>query len=407
MLSIEHPSLLYILRHFKYGLMPVFYGPVSTGALVLKLPKEAILAAQLNNEVKVYLLSDGQGPASHLGVVTAFLEDEDEPLMIGTPLFSDDNFLPEIVSVLSQPKFDIYFFDEHDREWLGAQAINLDVDRCRRELATATFAPFDIATYGDLTNRLNHRFAVRDGDDDRSAFTLTLGERLYADDFVILDTRPEANQFREAQSRPAIAQLVRDNPGPPQERDIAVLLSRAFPAESIYLNPFRADTATELTDVLVVTDRVMLFVEAKDSPNTAAALGRSIRRKRQTIQKQIEKAVNQLLGGLSNAQDHEGVTVQTKDGPTTVPLDGRQLLGLVVIREMFDHDQFANSKPVLDLADQLQLPVMLIDYAGLHMVSLNLRTPERFIDALHNLFNTALEHGRFPKSVWNGPPLTE
>ncbi len=264
-----------------------------------------------------------------------------------------------------------------------------------------------MATYDDLANRLKHRFAVRDGDDDRSAFTLTLGERLYTDDFVILDTRPEAHQFREAQSRPAITQLVREDPGPPQERDIAVLFSRAFPAESIYLNPFRADTAKELTDVLVVTDRAMLFVEAKDSPNTAASLDRSIERKRQAIQKQIEKATKQLQGGLSYAQGHDGVTVQTTDGPTTVPLDGRQLLGLVVIREMFDPDQFANSKPVLDLIDQLQLPVMLIDYAGLHMVSLNLRTPERFIDALHNLFDAAIEHGRFPKSVWNGPPLPE
>lgn len=140
MLSIEHPSLLSSLRHFSYGLMPVFLGPEGTGALVLKLPKEAILAARLNNVAKVYLLSDGQGPASHLGVVTAFFEDEDEPLMIATTLFSGDDLLPDVVSVLSQREFDIYFVDEHDREWLGVRAINSDVDQCRLELATATFA---------------------------------------------------------------------------------------------------------------------------------------------------------------------------------------------------------------------------------------------------------------------------
>jgi hypothetical protein len=387
--------------------MPVFLGLEGTGALVLKLPKEAILAARLKNEVKVYLLSDGQGSASHLGMVTAFFEDEDEPLVLATPLFSGDDLLLDVVSVLSQPEFDIYFFDEHDREWLGASAINSDVDRFRRELATATFAPFDVATYHDVAERLNHRFAVRDGDDDRSAFTLTLGERLYIDDFAILDTRPAVQQFREAQSRRAIAQLVREDPGPFQERDIAVLFSRAFPAEKIYLNPFRADTTKELIDVLVVTDREMLFVEAKDSPNTAASLARSIERKRQTIQKQIEKATKQLRGSLSYAQNHGGVTVESADGPTTIPLDGRQLLGLVVVREIFDHDQLANSKPVLDLVDELLLPVMLIDYPGLHMVSLNLCTPERFVDALHNLFDAAIAHGRFPKSVWNGPPLAE
>ena len=236
-----HPSLLTSLRSFGYGLMPVFHEPVGTGSLVLKLPKEAILAARLKNEVKVYLLSDGQGQASHLGVVTAFFDDEDEPLMIATTLFSNDDLLPDLVSVLSQPEFDIYFFDEHDREWLGVRAFNSDVDRWRREFKAATFAPFDLATYGESANRLKHRFSVRDGNDDRSAFTIMLGERLYADDLLILDTRPEAHQFREAQLRPAIARLVREDPGPPQERDIAVLFSRAFPAGSIYLNPFRAD----------------------------------------------------------------------------------------------------------------------------------------------------------------------
>ena len=407
MLSIEHPSILLNLRQFRYGLMPVFPEPSGAGALLLKVPKEAILAARLNNEIRVYLLSDGVGPASHLGVVTAFFEDHDEPLMISTVLFSGDHLLTDLVSVLSQAEFDLYFFDEHNREWMGVRVTNPHVDRCRRELGNATFAPFDMATYTDLANRLHHRFAVRDKDDDRLAFTLTLGERLYPDDFMIFDTRPEAHGFREARSRPAIGRLVREDPGPPQERDIAVLFSRAFPAEDIYLNPFREDTAKELTDILVTTERVMLFVEAKDSPNTAASLNRSMERKRQAVQKQIDKAAKQLRGGLSYAKEHGGATVQTADGPSKVPLDGRQLLGLIVVREMFDHDQFANSKPVLDLVEQLQLPIMLIDYAGLHMISLNLRTPERFINALHNLFDAAIEHGRFPRSVWSGPPLSE
>ncbi len=89
-----------------------------------------------------------------------------------------------------------------------------------------------------------------------------------------------------------------------------------------------------------------------------------------------------------------------------VPVNKRQLLGLVVVTEMFDDDQSANSRPVLDLVHVLKLPVMLIDYAGLHMISLNLRTPEAFIEAVHRLFDTAIECGRFPRSTWSGPPLT-
>ena len=349
MLSLRYPSLLSSLRQLGYGLMPVFHEPAGTGALVLKLPKAAILTARMRNEVKVYLLSDGEGPATHLGLITAFFEDEDEPLMIATTLFSGDDLLPDIVSVLGQPEFDIYFFDEHDREWLGVRAINSDVDRWRREFETATFAPFDPATCGELVERLKYRFSVRDGNDDCLAFTMMLGERLYPDNLLILDFQPAAYQFREAQSRPAVAQLIREDPGPLNERDIALLLSRAFPPNAVILNPIRSDTARELTDVLVVTERVMLFVEAKDSPNTAASLNRSIDRKRKTIQNQVKKATKQLQGGLSYAQAHNGITIESSDGPRTITLDGRQLLGLIVVQEMFDDDQSENSKIIFDL----------------------------------------------------------
>lgn len=341
MLSIEHPSILQALRQFHYGLMPVFFEPGGTSAFVLKLSKEAILAAQVNNAVKIYLISDDRGAASHLGIITAFFDDQDEPRTIATALYEGDVLLPDVVSVLSQPTFFLYFFDELDREWMSVQVTNSDMDRCVREFASATFASFDSTKYTDLLNRLTEQFGARNNDDDRSAFTLTLGERLYPDDIAIFDFRPEVRQFRVAQPSPAVAQLVREHPGPPNERDIAVMFSRAFPAENIYLNPFRVDTNKELTDVLVVTEQVMLFVEAKDSPNTKASLNRSIQRKRQTTQKQIDKAAKQLQGGLGYAKDHGGVEIQTANGPITVPLNGRQLLGLIVVGEMFDSDQLA------------------------------------------------------------------
>lgn len=292
-------------------------------------------------------------------------------------------------TVLSQPQFKLYFFDEHDRELMGLWARHTEVERFRREIGAATFASFDMKTFGDLANRLHRRFSVRDETDDRAAFTLSFEDRLYPDDQAML------------------AELVREDPGPPQERDIAVMIGRAFPPDAIYLNPFRADTGKELTDVLIITDKVMLLIEAKDSPNTAVSLDRSLDRKRLTIQKQIVKAAKQLKGGLTYAKEADGVVIVTDDGPKTVPLEGRQLLGLVVIREMFDHDQQANSDPVLALVDEIQLPLMLIDYPGLHAITTNLRTPARFLGALHDLFDMALEHGRFPRSVWSGPPASD
>ena len=182
------------------------------------------------------------------------------------------------------------------------------------------------------------------------------------------------------------------------------MFGRVFPADVIYLNPFRADTGKELCDVLIVTAKEMLFVEAKDSPNTEASLARTLDRKRQTIQNQIEKATKQLSGALLYARSNDGVVIRSDAGPVTLSLEGRQPLGLVVVREMFDDTQFENSEPILAAVEAIQVPLMLIGYPGLHMTTQNVGTPYRFIGALHDIFDMALEHGRFPRSIWSGPP---
>lgn len=404
MLSIHHPHLMSHLQLFRYGLMPI----ITTAGehfLIIKATKEGILAARQKNGFKIYLLSEE--PGRFLGLVTAFFDDHDQPLTLMTALFDGDEMTGDIEAVLSQPEFKVYFVDEQNRELLGVRVANSDAGRFRETMARAAFEPLDLDTCGEVVARLSQRFSIRDEIDDEAAFVLSVQEHLYPEDLVIMDTRPAANSFNGAHQRPAVTQLVREDPGPPQERDIAVMLGRVFPPENIFLNPFRSDTDKELCDLLVVTDKVMLFIEAKDSPNTPASLDRSLERKRQTIQNQIIKATKQLKGALTYARSADGVVIKAAPEPLHIALAGRQLLGLVVIREMFDDSQVANSEPILDMVDELQLPLMLIDYPGLHMISLNLRTPARFVGALHTLFDTALEHGQFPRSVWSAPPLTE
>jgi hypothetical protein len=404
MLSIDHPHLMGHLKLVRYGLLPVI---VDSGEhfLIVKATKEGILAARHQGGFKVYLLSDRF--ERHLGLVTAFFEDHDEPLILATALFDGDELTGDIDAVLSQPEFKVYFVDEQDRELMGVRVANPSADRFRETMAGASFEPLDLDTFGRILERLGQRFSIRDAADDEAAFALSVLEHLYPGDLAIVDTRPAANGFHGAHLRPAFTELVSEDPGPPQERDIAVMLARVFPPEDIYLNPFRADTDKELIDLLVVTDKVMLFIEAKDSPNTPASLDRTLDRKRRTIQNQIVKATKQLKGALTYAQSAGGVMIEAEPESLTLPLAGRQLLGLVVIREMFDDSQVANSAPILDMVDEIQMPLMLIDYPGLHMMSLSLRTPAQFIAALHSLFDAALEHGQFPRSIWSAPPLID
>lgn len=406
MLTIEHPEILPQLALLQYGLWP-FKGPDGGVGLIVKAPKEAILASRLNDGFKIYLLEDHTGERSHLGLITAFFDDHDEPLVIKSLQYAGDAHLTDLTALMSQPEFNVHFFDEHDREMLGARARNPSSDRFRETIATATFHDFARDTFEILISRLEDRFSVRDAADDDLAFTIKLGERLFPDDFVLLDGRDEAYRFHGADSSLAANRLEREEPGAFQERDIAVLMGRIYEGSAIFLNPVRDDTGKELTDILVYDDRAILFIQAKDSPNTEASLRRSIDRKRAAVRGHILKAARQLTGALSHAKRASVLKVRRPDGPVELPVADRDLIGLVVVSELFDDDYAACSRPVLQVVRDTECAAILIDYRGLHIMAQTLRSPTRFTHGLAQMFEVAIDKDEFPKPAWIGPPPPE
>lgn len=151
----------------------------------------------------------------------------------------------------------------------------------------------------------------------------------------------------------------------------------------------------------------MFFIQAKDSPNTKDMLHRSIDRKRKTIRGHIKKATDQMRGALTYARDHEGITILLDGKPVTIQLGDRQIVGLVMVKEIFDDDYPECSAPVLSLVRELDLPINLLDYPQLHVLTHNLATPAHFINGLFNALDMALEHEQFPKSVFSGKMMQE
>lgn len=404
LLSIRHPELLPHLKTLDYGLMPIFHSGENRYCLIVKTVKEAIFTAKMNRGFRIYLLDDEFGPATHLGLVAAFFDDPDEPLTIQSPQFAGDELLKDIGILLSQSEFDIYFFDELNRELMGVRGQNADAARCQAEMAAATFTPYDRASAPTVLRRLIARFSIRSPEDDATAFRITFGEYLYPDNLLFMNLCNDAYQFQGSGQSPAITILERERPGPFQERDIAVMLGRVFGKHCIYLNPIRDDTGKELTDIMIITDTVMMFIQAKDSPNTEAALRRSIERKRATIRSHINKACKQLRGALSYAGKTGAVVIRTTGGLVELPIGDRQLVGLVLMQEIFDDDYASCSHPVLEVVRALELPAILLGYSALHVMTQNLRTPTRFINGLHDMFDVALENNEFPKPVYFAQP---
>lgn len=403
MLSIIHPEIIHYLHDFDYGLMPIYLPKEDKQILVIKATKEGILTVSTNNEFKIYLIKNPAKDTSYLGMVTAFFDDHDEPLTITTPLFSDDEMLVDITKLFSQESFEVYFFDENNYELLGATIQNDGFNKFSKEINTATFPQFQQSNTLDTWKSMELQFGLRTANDDSNAYSIKLDGRLYPDDIMIIDARNSLHKLNDQQKTVSAISLEREgDPGPMQEADIAKLLAKVFKPEDIYLNPFRADTNRELTDILIVTDKIMFFIQAKDSPNTKDMLQRSIDRKRQTIRGHIKKATDQMRGALTYARDHQGVTIISEGEPLKIDLDARQLVGLVMVKELFDDDYPECSSPVLSLVKALELPVSLLDYPQLHVLTQNLSAPHNFINGLYDALDMALEHDQFPKSVFSG-----
>jgi hypothetical protein len=406
MFSLNHPEILSHLGKLAYGYQPVRM-PDGSFSLIVKAGKEIILTARLNNGFKIYLVPDVTTPGQSLGFISAFFDDHDEPLVMFTPLYGGDALLFDLAKTLTQDRLKLLFFDEHDRELLGAVSCLEEVTRFRQALARTAFPPLNLDALGATYMAMQDWFGRRTSEDDARAFTVVLGERLYPDDLVIIDARDGAYASQCSDDLVISTSLEREEPGPFQEQDIVALMRRVFPAEAIFLNPVRDDTSKELTDVLVVTNEIVLLVQAKDSPNTEASLRRSIDRKRSVIRDHIDKGARQLRGALSYCLERNEIVLRTASGPRTVQVGDRSICGLVVVREMFDDDYKACSAPVLAVANVCRRPCILLDYPALHLMALRLLSPLSLVNGFYQLFDMALERGEYPKPVFFGLPIPD
>ena len=389
MLLDSFPTITDAMGKLAYGLQPIEILPSGQFMMVVKAPKEAILAARRNAAIRFYLAPGATEPGCAAGVVTAFLDDGDEPLVIVTPLFSGDAMLEDLAGVLSQDVFDLHLLDEFDREAVSVRAVNRDAPRFRDQVRRTGFPAFYIETASAAVDTLHTWFGRRDPSDDAAAFTVTF-EKRYPPGTAPTCGRWPSDPPPGGRTSPAGLPA-----GAWQEREIAALLGRAFPHGAVLLNPMRLDTGTELTDILVITDELVLLVQAKDSPNCGASLDRTMDRKRSVASAHVGKAARQLRGALRHiAGGTAGLRVA--GSPQSVRVGGRALRGLVVVQELFDPDIAACSAAVLGVAEERGAPCMLLTFGKLHEMALHLPSPDRFLAGLDSVYRMAVGSGSYP-----------
>lgn len=372
--SVTYPEILQMLVDFPGGLLPMRYAGSSRMILIVKSLREYAATAQLRKSLRFYLVPLRAGDIHTCGLISAFFDDPDEPLIIYTPLF-DEELTYDIFEVLSSDSFDVLFFDEHNRELVGFHAENPDAPRFRSFANSIRLVPVALEVARQFHDDMMSWFSTRSPDDDNAAFGISL-----------LETVLPNNLYPEAQT-----------PGDFNERDIEMGLHRAFKGDQVYRNPMRANEGREFVDVLVATEKTVLLIQAKDSPITEATLNRDINRKMATTAAHVKKAATQLKGSINHLRSGSSIEIITDGQRWDVSMSDREVIGLVIVKELFDPERSTRSQPVLSVSKETDIPCLLMDYREFQQLAFFRPTEESFVNTLRESFSAACEHGMFPR----------
>jgi hypothetical protein len=390
-LTILHPKVKPLIAEFAGGLMPIRLGDDEQFSLVIKAQKEAILAAKMNGFFSFYLPALPSSTVTTTSLITAFFDDDDEPLVIGTPLFGDDEFSQGIIEILKYDEVDIYFFDEHNYEWMSFKTILEDNGSCLIGEEDIHLLGYHPETVKSIHGVLTGWFGNRTQEDDECAIQAVFKEELSPSDIFVLDMTPEVNGYQGG-SGFRHDTLIRTDPGYHQERDISACLLRAFEPQHVMMNPRRRDTFKEILDHLVLTDELAILIQAKDSPTTEAGITRTIKRKRLSTHSQIDVAIRQINGAARYLEREAVANLVVGGNDVAVSLGQRRVIGLAIVKELFDDEGEAYSTACGKLSG-LNGGGMVMDYSSFHAFTHRFKSEAQFTQALEALIKRVKTNG--------------
>jgi hypothetical protein len=391
MLSILHPEVRPLLKDMHLGLMPLRDEATGRLLLAIKLTKEGVLATRKNGGFKFYVAPLQSTVGIIPALVTAFFDDEDEPLVLKTTLFADE-LGASVLELLAYDEIEIYLFDEHDREWVSQRATLSDGGSCLIDGTKFLLPSPSTKTITMIYKALDVWFGRRTPEDDAKAVTVTFVESL-APDYGVMDMTVEQNDYLGSDGFQR-SELVREHPGYFQERDIAGCLRRRFSGSDIIINPFRSDTRRELTDALAVSPGRILLVQAKDSPNTEASLERTVDRKRKMALKQLAAASRQALGAAKYVRANPALRILAKEQEVEIDTSAREIICVMVVTEIFMADGDHCFRAMKTLADE-GFDAVVLDYPALNAFTQLMKGEADFIACLEGFHHAVIAAGTF------------
>jgi len=301
-------------------------------------------------------------------------------------------------------EFNVFFFDENMRELLSYRAA-ADFSTIRDGIVRKRLMSDELTSA--MLESARDWFSRRTEKDDEIAVEIKFGESLFRDDFFILDLDMDRHQFIGSKSF-SHTSLERDEPGQYQEQDIVFLLQRAYHPSRIFLNPIKAVDGEEFVDVLVDGQEAVLLIQAKDSPNNEKILRTSVDRKRRKSISQVKASMDQLQGAVSFVKKDPLLRFSLNGKIVEIDVSGKLLIAIAVVKELFNDSFREYSDLTFDLVEKAQVHSVFFDYPELNMMTFHCRSEKKFLSAIAQIWEGAMEEGEFPRLRYSGKPdLTE
>jgi hypothetical protein len=395
MFTVFHPEIAQEVLRYPKGIQGFRIQGEPKPFLIVKMPHQYLLTAKINGGFKVYVVPLDVSGVVTIGLMTAFFDDPDNPLTLWTPL-ANDPASKELVAALLAGELKIHLFDEHNRELLGYSAKAETPLKTKVLLEHSKFHDLSHEVANELSEAAQNWFGTRTSREDAEAISIEFGEPLFPEEMAIMDMRFDRYKFHGSKGFSHMS-LVKTEPGQFQEIDIILLLQRIFRQDQIYYAPKRVYDKEEIADIIVITDDICLIIQAKDSPNTEKMLQNSLARKRLKAQKQLKDGITQASGAIGYLDKIQPFRMYIDDHEIELDLGKRQILSLIVVRELFQDDYAEYSKELFDLFGRINLPCIALDYPELHTYTSFCEDSEEFIRAYFEVFDFARANGQFPR----------
>ncbi len=393
MLSIRYPSVMRTVMELPIGLWPITIKADVVPKLIVKTSKEAILTAKIRQGFLIYLIPYELKDFASVGFLASFFDDPQHPYTIGGGLIKELSGR-ELSKLFLSPKVDVHFFDEVGREMLSYRTTFKATKSHRDTLRSAVLPTAVGLNQAEILRSLTEWYKLSGLKDDERAIHVTFDEPLMPEEIIYFDMRPENHSYHGSAGFSSFT-LEREVPGLPQELEIISLLERTFKSNEIYFAPKRTYDNEEMVDILVVTEKSVLLIQAKDNQNLEKNVNKTIEKKKSAAVKALKSGVGQVKGAISYLRRAVPFVVIIDGREVEVDVQGKKVYGLVVMKELFDDSYESYTPQMIELYKKTEVPCIPLSFGELHNYTRFIHGDEEFFKAFMKVFDHGRETGAF------------